>query len=111
MVGEIGRLVDWAQASAPGGPSAAAAAAAVAVARSDITGAPKPSPAALAALRVARMSLGGGEGGHNAIAAVPGPLQDATNSRPQSARGSLRKKENNDGGGIAAAVPRPSSAT
>jgi hypothetical protein len=112
MIGEIGRLVDWAQASAPGGPSAAAAAAAVAVARSGVSGAPKPSPAALAALRVARMSLGGGEGGHNSTV----PLGDATNARPQSARGAtLRKQQEttnqtlvvNDG---AATAPRPLSA-
>ncbi|KAL4517850.1 hypothetical protein Ndes2526A_g02226 [Nannochloris sp. 'desiccata'] len=117
MVGEIGRLVDWAQASAPGGPSAAAAAAAMAVARSDINGAPKPSPAALAALRVARMSLGGGEGGHNVVTAgsVPViPFGDATNSRPRNARGGvLRNKITGsvllgDAGG---AVPRPFSAT
>lgn len=116
MVGEIGRLVDWAQASAPSGPSAAAAAAAVAVARSDITGAPKPSPAALAALRVARMSLGGGEGGHHVTtaASVPVPLGDATNSRPQSAHGVALRKENTAlllGDGGASAVSRPASAT
>jgi len=56
MVGEIGRLIDWAQASAPG---SAAAAAALSAARAKGKAAPgsKPSAAAAAALRVARMSL------------------------------------------------------
>lgn len=60
MVGEIGRLVNWAQTSAPG---SAAVTAALAAARS--TGEEnggKPSPAAQAALRVARMSLTTGTG-------------------------------------------------
>jgi len=58
MVGEIGRLVNWAQTSAPG---SAAATAALAAAKStgEENGA-KPSPAAQAALRVARMSLATG---------------------------------------------------
>jgi hypothetical protein len=67
MVGEIGRLVDWAQASAPG---SAAAAAALAVARNGS----KPSPAAQAALRVARMSLASGSSRMS-----PPILSDATN--------------------------------
>lgn len=70
MVGEIGRLVNWAQASAPG---SAAVTAALAAARS--TGnenGVKPSPAAQAALRVARMSLATGN-----------VLGDATNTVKQ----------------------------
>ena len=70
MVGEIGRLVDWAQTSAPG---SAAAAAALAVASSDKNGS-KPSPAAQAALRVARMSLASGTSRMS-----PPILSDATN--------------------------------
>lgn len=70
MVNEIGRLVNWAQASAPG---SAAVTAALAAARStgDENGG-KPSPAAQAALRAARMSLATGTK----------VLGDATNSLP-----------------------------
>jgi hypothetical protein len=81
----------------------------VAVARSGTSGAPKPSPAALAALRVARMSLGGGEGGHNVVntaaTAVVSPLGDATNSRPLSARGTMRRTSLKDVMSPAAARP------
>lgn len=56
MVGEISRLVDWAQASAPGS-AAAAAALAAAGCSTDPSNQGRPSPAAQAALRVARMSL------------------------------------------------------
>lgn len=55
MVGEIGRLVDWAQTAKPGSAAASAAMAAVSAAGGDVSR--KPSPAAQAALRVARMSL------------------------------------------------------
>lgn len=66
MVGEIGRLIDWAQAAAPG--SAAATAAMAAASAMDTSR--KPSPAAQAALRVARMSL---------TSSGSGPLSDFTN--------------------------------
>ncbi|KAI8102884.1 hypothetical protein M9434_005676 [Picochlorum sp. BPE23] len=56
MVGEISRLVDWAQASAPGS-AAAAAALAAASCSTDASHQGRPSPAAQAALRVARMNL------------------------------------------------------
>lgn len=57
MVGEIGRLIDWAQASG-GGPGGGGLVTPNQSERSSINqGAERPSPAALAALRVARMSL------------------------------------------------------
>lgn len=58
MVGEIGRLIDWAQGSAPGSAAAAAALSAARAKGKSLPGA-KPSPAAAAALRAARMSLAG----------------------------------------------------
>lgn len=83
MVGEVVRLIDWTQASPPaganfttgGGPAAAPALAGHGMMAA--TGGSKPSPAAAAALRVARMSLANGareEGGGNAT------LGDATNA-------------------------------
>ncbi len=58
MVGEIGRLVNWAQTSAPGSAAITAALAAAKSTGEENGG--KPSPAAQAALRVARMSLATG---------------------------------------------------
>ena len=62
MVGEISKLVDWAQSNQAGSTAAAAAV----LAASNENTAIKPSPAAQAALRVARMSLsaGGSVGSH-----------------------------------------------
>ena len=107
MVGEIGRLVDWAQtatSSVAAGPSAAAAGGGGGVFYSSMTpGGPrngeptaeaevqKPSPAAQAALRVARMSLSGKVGGGGGIDNRSlSPLGNVTNAsgRPSSARGS-----------------------
>ena len=56
MVGEISKLVDWAQSNQAG----SAAAAAAVLAASNENAVIKPSPAAQAALRVARMSLSAG---------------------------------------------------
>ena len=58
MVGEISKLVDWAQSNQAG----SAAAAAAVMAASNENDAIKPSPAAQAALRIARMSLSNGNG-------------------------------------------------
>jgi len=55
-VGEISKLVDWAQSNQAG----SAAAAAAVLAASNENAVIKPSPAAQAALRVARMSLSAG---------------------------------------------------
>lgn len=60
MVGEISKLVDWAQSNQAGSSAAAAAA----LAASNENAAIKPSPAAQAALRVARMSLSSGGWGN-----------------------------------------------
>lgn len=58
MVGEISKLVDWAQSNQAGSVAAAAAV----MAASNENDAIKPSPAAQAALRIARMSLSHGNG-------------------------------------------------
>jgi len=60
MVGEISKLVDWAQSNQAG----SAAAAAAVMAASNENDAIKPSPAAQAALRIARMSLSNGVSTH-----------------------------------------------